>query len=93
MTFSALLPSWKGWVVLGIGFGDAAIVPLLVPAYDGPPVTPLQLCIAILLAAMTAFGCIRVFRKGRTADKVAVFLTGAFALWLFGGYALRVPHI
>jgi hypothetical protein len=82
MAYSTLIPTWRGWLTLAVGLALAVIVPALIPAYDGPGISTLQVVIAVLTAVVTAAVCVRCFQKGRAADRVASFVTAAFAAWM-----------
>ena len=93
MTLSMFIPSWRGWVALAVGFADAAIVPGLVPAYDGPSISFVQWSLAVSLAAVTMISCLYSFRTRRIADRVVAFITAAFAAWLFYGLVVFVHRV
>jgi len=87
-----LMPSWRGWLALAMGFAVAIVVPPLIPAYDGPGISIFQIAVAVLTAVVTALICIRGFLKGRTADRVVVFLTAVFAAWIFYEFIHRIAY-
>lgn len=90
MKLAMLIPTWRGWIALAVGFIVAVVVPPLTPAYDGPGISPFQIAIAVLTAAVTAFTCIRSFQRGRAIDRVIAFLTAAFSVWMFYVFIHRV---
>lgn len=87
MTF---MPTWRGWFALAVGFAVAVVVPTLIPSYDGPGISLIQICIAVLTALVTAVVCFRCFHKGRVVDRVVALITAAFAAWMFYVFIHRV---
>jgi hypothetical protein len=90
MTLSKHIPTLRGWLALAVGFAVAIVVPPLIPAYDGPGISPFQIAIAVVTAAVTAFICIRSFQSRRVADRVIAFLAAAFSVWMFYVFINRV---
>lgn len=90
MTFATFIPTWRGWLALAVGVAVAVVVPPLIPAYDGPGISPIQICIAVLTAIVTAVVCFRCFHKGRVVDRVVALITAAFAVWMFYVFIRRV---
>ncbi|MGV3756546.1 MAG: hypothetical protein ACO1QS_14285 [Verrucomicrobiota bacterium] len=84
------MPTMRGWLALAVGFAVAIVVPPLIPAYDGPGISPLQITISIFTAAVTAFICIRSFQSRRVADRVIAFLAAAFSVWMFYVFINRI---
>ncbi len=80
---SAFRPTAKGVLALLVLVANALIVPLLVPAYDGPGFGVGQGVVAVGLAALTAVVCFRWFYKGRVADRMAGTVSLMFAAWIF----------
>jgi len=83
MTVARYIPTLRGWLALAVGIADGAIVPLLIPAYDGPPTTVFHWAIAALLAFLTGALSFRSFRSARLSDRLAAVLTTGFAAWIF----------
>lgn len=83
MDFSMLVPTWRGWLALTIGVTVAIVIPPLIPAYDGPGISPHEIAIAVSIAIIAAVVSVRTFQKGRAADRVAAGITAAFAAWMF----------
>ena len=90
MTLSKHLPTLRGWLALAVGFAVAVVVPPLMPACDGPGISPFHVTIAVVTAAIAAFICIRSFQSSRVADRVVAFLTAAFSVWMLYVFIHRV---
>jgi hypothetical protein len=89
MTFSAYIPTWRGSLAVIAAFVDAMIVPLLIPAYDGPGASILDGCIVILLATVTIVVCFHSLHRTRLPDKFAAIVSAAFSFWIFYGFVRR----
>ena len=89
MTLSTYIPTPRGCLILIAVFIDGMIVPLFIPAYDGPGVSIFAGCIVVLLAAVTIVLCFRSLHKTRIPDKLAGLLAGGFSFWLFYVFTRR----
>jgi hypothetical protein len=83
MSAAPFIPTLKGYLALVVLVANALIVPLLIPAYDGPGLGVPQGAVAVLLATLTTLACFWCFQKGRIADRVAAMLSLLFACWMF----------
>jgi hypothetical protein len=83
MTASPFIPTLRGYLAFIALVANALIVPLLIPAYDGPGFGVAQRCVAIVLAVSTTVVCFRCLQKSRPADRVAGALCALFACWMF----------
>jgi len=82
MTLAVLIPGWRGWGVLAAAFADAVILPALIPAHDGPPLTRAGWALAVGLMIISAAGyCVALWR-GRTADRIAGAMALALSAWM-----------
>ena len=83
MTESPFIPTLKGYLALAALVANVLIVPLLMPAYDGPGFGIARFCVAMVLAVSTTVICLRCLQKGRPADRLAGALSALFACWMF----------
>jgi hypothetical protein len=90
MTLSRHIPTLRGWLALAVGFAVAIVVPPLIPAYDGPGISPFQIAVAVVTAAVSASICIRSFQSRRVADRLMAFLAAAFSVWMFYVFINRI---
>jgi len=67
---------------LAAAFADAVILPALIPAHDGPPLTRAGWALAAGLIIVSVACCFAALWRGRTPDRIAGAMAVALSAWM-----------